>query len=188
MRCLKCNSLEDKVIDSRMSKDGLSIRRRRECLGCGFRFTTYEQLETSDLRVIKRDGGREPFRREKLLEGMVKACEKRPVPIDLLESAVDAIMAELSAEGHREVPTKAIGPKVMAKLQAIDSVAFVRYASVYRQFQDVGEFIEEIESLERLPTDPGSNPSCSEPAPPDGALFLLISFIILSRPVPSARR
>ncbi|MCB1237579.1 MAG: transcriptional repressor NrdR [Verrucomicrobiae bacterium] len=158
MRCLKCNSLEDKVIDSRMSKDGLSIRRRRECLGCGFRFTTYEQLETSDLRVIKRDGGREPFRREKLLEGMVKACEKRPVPIDLLESAVDAIMAELSAEGHREVPTKAIGPKVMAKLQAIDSVAFVRYASVYRQFQDVGEFIEEIESLERLPADPRLQP------------------------------
>ena len=162
MRCLKCNSLEDKVIDSRMSKDGLSIRRRRECLECGYRFTTYEQLERHDLRVVKRDGTREPFRREKLLAGMVKACEKRPVAIDVLETAVDEIINELTTEGLREIPTRMIGPKVMSKLQGIDSVAFVRYASVYRQFQDVGEFIDEIESLEReAGIDPKAQPELS---------------------------
>ena len=163
MRCLKCNSLDDKVIDSRMSKDGLSIRRRRECLACGFRFTTYEQLEHSDLRVIKLDGTREPFRREKLLEGLVKACEKRPVSIESLESAVEAIMGELAAEGLREIPTRMIGPKVMSKLKKIDPVAFVRYASVYRQFQDVGEFIDEIESLDRPGIDPTTQPDLFEP-------------------------
>lgn len=163
MRCLKCNSFEDKVIDSRASKDGLSIRRRRECLSCGFRFTTYEQLEHSDLRVIKRDGTREPFRREKLLEGLIKACEKRPVSIESLESAVESIMGELAAEGLREIPTRLIGPKVMSKLKSIDPVAFVRYASVYRQFQDVGEFIDEIESLDRTSSfDPKTQPELFE--------------------------
>ncbi len=151
MRCLKCHSLEDKVIDSRMSKDGLSIRRRRECLDCGYRYTTYEQVERHDLRVIKRDGAREPFRRDKLLDGMLKACEKRPVDIDTLENAAMDIENELRNEGLKEVPSKAIGPLVMHKLKNIDPVAFVRYASVYRQFQEVGEFIEEIQSLENQP-------------------------------------
>jgi len=166
MRCLKCSSVEDKVIDSRMSKDGLSIRRRRECLECGFRFTTYEQLERNDLRVIKRNREREPFKRDKLLAGMVRACEKRPVSIDILESAADAIINELAAEGLKEIPSRLIGPKVMSKLQDIDSVAFVRYASVYRQFQDVGEFIEEIESLEKLPVDPRLQPELFESGRP----------------------
>lgn len=151
MRCNKCGEQKDKVVDSREAKDGLSIRRRRECLGCGHRFTTYEQLEHSDMRVVKRNGVREPFKREKLLEGLVKACEKRPVSIDILESAADKIISEIQTEGLREIPTQVIGARVMQKLESIDPVAYVRYASVYRQFQAVGEFIDEIESLERRP-------------------------------------
>lgn len=170
MHCLKCNSHDDKVIDSRMSKDGLSIRRRRECLECGHRFTTYEHVERNDLHVIKRDGGREPFRRDKLLNGFLKACEKRPVPIAVLEAAVDQIAAELAEENLREIPTQRIGPKVMALLETIDPVAFVRYASVYRQFQDVGEFLDEIRSLSQKPIDEKQQPdffkeSTTEPAP-----------------------
>lgn len=165
MRCLKCNSLEDKVIDSRMSKDGVSIRRRRECLDCGYRFTTYEQLERNDLRVVKRDGTREHFKRSKLLAGVVKACEKRPVSIDVMETAVDEVINELAAQNLREIPSKIIGPLVMAKLQEIDSVAFVRYASVYRQFQDVGEFLEEIASMEKEPTGADQQPELFEPRP-----------------------
>ena len=151
MRCIKCNSLEDKVIDSRVSKDGFWIRRRRECLECGHRFTTYEQVERRDMLVIKRDGTREPFRREKLLSGLIKACEKRPVSLATLEEAVDRIVNDLNAENLKELPSRMIGPKVMEHLQKIDPVAFVRYASVYRQFQDVGEFSDVIESLENTP-------------------------------------
>ncbi len=151
MRCVKCNSLEDKVIDSRQSKDGFTIRRRRECLACGHRFTTYETVEQSEMLVVKRNGTRELFKREKLLGGFFKACEKRPVPLNVLDDAVDSIIGELRAEGHKELPSKVIGPKVMARLQNIDPVAFVRYASVYREFQDVGEFHDVIESLETNP-------------------------------------
>ncbi len=153
MRCVKCSSLEDKVIDSRLSKDGFSIRRRRECLDCAHRFTTYEQVERRDVLVIKRDGTREPFKREKLLSGLIKACEKRPVSLEVLENAVEEIVNDLAADGLKEVPSRMMGPKVMARLQQIDPVAFVRYASVYRQFQDVGEFNEVIESLEKAPAD-----------------------------------
>lgn len=162
MRCVKCNSLEDKVIDSRMSKDGFSIRRRRECADCGHRFTTYEQVERHDMLVVKRDGTREPFKRKKLLEGMIKACEKRRVSLEMLENAADEIYNEITSEGLKEVPTKIFGPKVMAKLQEIDPVAFVRYASVYRQFQDVGEFSEVIESLEKQSVDPRLQPELFE--------------------------
>ena len=158
MRCLKCNSHDSKVVDSRTSKDGFSIRRRRECLECGRRFTTYEHLERNDLHVVKRDGTREPFKKEKLLEGMVKACEKRPVSIEVLEGAVEEIVNELQVENLKEIPTRMIGPLVMARLQAIDDVAFVRYASVYREFQDVGDFSEVIESLEKEPVDPRMQP------------------------------
>lgn len=158
MRCNKCGNLKDKVVDSRESKDGLSIRRRRECLGCGHRFTTYEQLEYSDMLVVKRNGVREPFKREKLLDGLVKACEKRPVAIAVLENATDSIIAEMQGEGLREVPTRVIGARVMKALEVIDPVAYVRYASVYRQFQEVGEFIEEIESLGRRPGDGSKQP------------------------------
>lgn len=153
MRCAKCNSFEDKVIDSRLSKDGFSIRRRRECLDCGHRFTTYEQVERRDMLVVKRDGAREPFKKDKLLGGLVKACEKRPVSIEVLEQAVEEIVNEIASENLKEIPSRMIGPKVMARLQDIDPVAFVRYASVYRQFQDVGEFQDVIRSLENAPID-----------------------------------
>lgn len=125
-----------------------AIRRRRECLCCNHRFTTYETIEPSDLVVIKRNGSCEPFDREKLLRGLSKACEKRPVGGDDQQVA-DQIIAELETEGSREIPTKLLGIKVMDKLHSIDPVAYVRYASVYRQFQDVGELIEEINSMER---------------------------------------
>jgi len=164
MRCLKCQSVEDKVIDSRMSKDGDIIRRRRECLRCGHRFTTYEQLEQTELRVIKRDGTRESFSRSKLLSGLVKACEKRPVPLEALEAATDSVIQELAACGHKEIPTRMIGPLVMRELQTIDPVAYVRYASVYRQFEDVGEFIDEIQSLERAPLSLRDQPDLFAPA------------------------
>ena len=149
MRCAHCGSLDDKVVDSRLAKDGASIRRRRECLKCEHRFTTYEMIEQATLSVVKRDGRREDFRREKLFRGVVKACEKRPVSMDVLDRAVDDIVTELQGDGVREVPSTTIGNKVMALLRNIDPVAYVRYASVYRQFTDVGEFIEEIQSLER---------------------------------------
>lgn len=147
MRCPKCGNNDDKVVDSREAREGHAIRRRRECLKCQFRFTTYEIVEREELRVMKRNGATEPFDRNKLLSGMKKACEKRPVKIEDLENAADEIADELEAEGHREIPAKVIGAKVMRRLEAIDHVAYVRYASVYRQFEDVGEFISEINNL-----------------------------------------
>ena len=158
MHCSKCGSLEDKVIDSRLSKDGRAIRRRRECVGCGHRFTTYEEIERADLRVSKRDGRSEALSRQKLLGGMVKACEKRPVRIETLETAADEVMRDLESEFQREIPSSVIGAKVMDKLHALDEVAYVRYASVYRHFQDIGEFLEEIQSLGRRPKKSGLQP------------------------------
>ncbi|GAT35113.1 MAG: transcriptional regulator NrdR [Verrucomicrobia bacterium 61-8] len=149
MRCPKCGSLEDKVIDSRLSKDGASIRRRRECLDCETRYTTYEEIERIELRAIKRDGRHEPFDRHKLKTSLVKACEKRPIGLDLIEKAVEDIMQELEAEQKREIPTREIGAKVMERLHLLDPIAYVRYASVYRQFQEIGDFIEEIQSFEK---------------------------------------
>ncbi len=155
MRCIQCGSLEDKVIDSRSSKDGTTIRRRRECLMCTYRYTTYEQIERTELRVIKRGGARETLNREKLLRGLVKACEKRPVSMDRLDRAVEEILAELHHDHLSEVPSQVIGAKVMDKLHEIDPVAYVRYVSVYRKFDDVGEFIREIQALEnRVARDP----------------------------------
>jgi transcriptional repressor NrdR len=149
MRCPKCGSLEDKVIDSRLSKDGASIRRRRECLDCETRYTTYEEIERIELRAIKRDGRHEAFERQKLLTSLVKACEKRPISIEQLERAAEDIMQELEGEQTREISTRAIGAKVMERLHALDPIAYVRYASVYRQFQEIGDFIEEIQSYEK---------------------------------------
>jgi transcriptional repressor NrdR len=149
MRCPKCGNLEDKVIDSRSAKAGAAIRRRRECLACQYRFTTYEEIERRDLRVIKRDGRHEPFDRQKLLSGMVKACEKRPVSYEALERAAEEIIQELEQGFDHEVPSNQIGVRVMERLHALDEVAYIRYASVYRQFQDIGEFIDEIQSLGR---------------------------------------
>lgn len=149
MYCSKCGVLEDKVVDSRPSKDGKSIRRRRECVGCGFRYTTYEEIERTELRVLKRDGRSEPLDRHKIIGGMMKACEKRPVSRAEVEKAAEEILAELEAGYERELPTQLLGAKVMDKLHNLDEVAYVRYASVYRQFQDIGEFIDEIQSLGR---------------------------------------
>ena len=147
MRCPKCGSSEDKVVDSREAREGHAIRRRRECQKCEFRFTTYEIVEREELRVVKRNGARTPFDRDKLLGGMKKACEKRPVTLEMLEQVVDEIADELEQEGYREIPSSVIGAKVMRRLEAVDHVAYVRYASVYRQFEDVGEFISEIKNL-----------------------------------------
>lgn len=149
MRCVQCGYLEDKVIDSRMSRDGTCIRRRRECLRCSYRYTTYEQIERTELRVVKRDSLYEALNREKILRGMIKACEKRPVSMERLDIAADEIVAELHRDHQREVPSSVIGLKVIEKLQAIDPVAYIRYASVYRQFQNVEEFIELVRKMER---------------------------------------
>ena len=155
MRCPKCGSVEDKVVDSREAKDGTSIRRRRECQTCNHRFTTYEHLEHEEVRVIKSSGARQPFDREKLLAGIKKACEKRPVGIEVMEKVVSDIMSDIETEAQREVSSRWLGAKVMLHLERVDHVAYVRYASVYREFQDVGEFIEEINSLgARVPRDP----------------------------------
>lgn len=151
MLCPKCHSLDDKVIDSRLSKEGHSIRRRRECLGCAHRFTTYEEVERIELLAVKRDSRREPFDRQKLLSSFVKACEKRPISLDTMEQAIANIMQELESLQEHEVSTKTIGDKVIQQLRMIDPVAYVRYASVYRCFEEVGEFINEIELLEKNP-------------------------------------
>jgi len=155
MRCIQCGAIDDRVIDSRSSKDGTTIRRRRQCLTCGYRYTTYEQIERTELRVIKSGGEREALNREKLFRGLVKACEKRPVSMDRLDRAVEEILTELHRDHLSEVPSSTIGAKVMDKLHEIDPVAYVRYVSVYRQFEDVGQFIREIQALEsRVARDP----------------------------------
>jgi transcriptional repressor NrdR len=148
MRCPKCGSRDDKVIDSRQSRDSSSIRRRRECLSCGYRFTTYEEIERSDLRVIKRDRTHEPFDRRKLAASIAKAFEKRSTSLVTLEQVVDEIVHELETSG-REVQSTAIGAKVLEKLRGIDEVAYLRYASVHRQFKDVDQFVDAIQSLGR---------------------------------------
>lgn len=165
MYCNKCGSLEDKVIDSRLAKDGRSIRRRRECTDCGYRYTTYEEIERADMRVVKRDGRSEPFDRHKLLSGMVKACEKRPVSIETIELAAEEITRDLEANFSKEIPSHVIGARVMDKLHSIDGVAYVRYASVYRHFQDIGEFIEEIQALEKRPKKSALQPELFKETP-----------------------
>lgn len=147
MKCLKCHSNDDKVIDSRPWKDSAVIRRRRECLTCGYRFTTYEQIEREDLRVIKRDGRYEPFDRKKLLGGIMKACEKRPVSRDAQEEATDRIIDELEKKYEGEIPTTEIGEAIMRTLRKLDEVAYVRFASVYRKFKDINEFVNEVQNL-----------------------------------------
>ncbi|HEY6205244.1 MAG TPA: transcriptional regulator NrdR [Chthoniobacterales bacterium] len=148
MRCPKCGSRDDKVIDSRQSRDSSSIRRRRECLSCGYRFTTYEEIERSDLRVVKRDRTHEPFDRRKLATSIAKAFEKRSTSLVTLEQIVDEIVHELETSG-REVQSTAIGAKVLEKLRGIDEVAYLRYASVHRQFKHVDQFVDAIQSLGR---------------------------------------
>ncbi len=148
MRCPKCGSRSDKVIDSRQSRQGQSIRRRRQCLKCAYRYTTYEEIERTDLRVIKRDRSHEPFDRRKLVTSMAKACEKRPISLVVLEQAVDEIVHELETSG-REVQSSQIGLHVMAKLRDIDDVAYVRYASIHQRFEQADEFVDAIRALGR---------------------------------------
>jgi transcriptional repressor NrdR len=148
MRCPKCGNRDDKVIDSRQSRDGSNIRRRRVCLACAFRFTTYEEIERSDLRVIKRDRRHEAFDRRKLANSIAKACEKRSIGLVTLEQMVDEIVHDIETMG-REVPSAAIGDKVLEKLRELDEVAYLRYASVHRRFEDVDRFVDEIQALGR---------------------------------------
>ena len=147
MKCPFCGYAESKVIDSRPADEGASIRRRRECLACQKRFTTYEFMERLPLIVIKRDGSRQTFDRMKLLNGMIRACEKRPVAMSELEAVADAIEQELQNSLEREISTVEIGEKVMAHLKDVDEVAYVRFASVYRQFKDIHTFMEELTKL-----------------------------------------
>ena len=147
MKCPYCGTSRDKVIDSRAAKGTRSVRRRRECLKCGKRFTTYEYIEEVPLRVIKKDKGREPFDRNKLLGGLVKACEKRPVSMQKLEGMVDSIERQLQKNFDREVKAAVIGELAMKHLHSLDQVAYVRFASVYREFKDINQFMKELKHL-----------------------------------------
>jgi transcriptional repressor NrdR len=148
MRCPNCGGQEDKVVDSRASREGATIRRRRECLACQQRFTTYEEIEREGLMVLKRDGRHEEFSREKLLSGIRKACQKRPVTPKAMEDLVDHIVATVSGQFENEVPGEFIGTMVMDGLRTIDDVAYVRFASVYRRFQEATDFVQEVKKLE----------------------------------------
>jgi transcriptional repressor NrdR len=147
MKCPYCAHLEDKVVDSRESKEGEVIRRRRECLGCGKRFTSYERIDQIPHMVVKKDGRREPFDREKVLAGLRRACEKRPVPTKALENIADRVEAMVQESPDREVPSVAIGEFLMERLRELDRVAFVRFASVYRDFKDVDQFMATLKGL-----------------------------------------
>jgi transcriptional repressor NrdR len=147
VKCPFCGHLKDKVVDSRESGTGDAIRRRRECLECGRRFTSYERVEEIPYFVIKKDGRREPFDRAKLLSGLHRACEKRPVPGKALQAVVDEIESMVQDSPDREIEARVIGEKVMARLRELDKVAYVRFASVYRQFEDVEEFMAELRDL-----------------------------------------
>jgi len=147
MKCPYCSEIENKVIDSRLSKDGRTIRRRRECILCSRRFTTYEKLEEILPMVVKKDGRREAFSREKITEGMKKACQKRPISITKIEEFVDALESYFQELGKKEIESKEIGEKVINNLKEWDEVAYVRFASVYRQFKDINEFMAELEGI-----------------------------------------
>ncbi|MBW1926113.1 MAG: transcriptional repressor NrdR [Deltaproteobacteria bacterium] len=147
MKCPFCNSPESKVVDSRSSKDSRAIRRRRECLSCHERFTTYERIEEFQPMVVKKDGRRESFDRNKIVEGIVKACEKRPVSMDEVEAFVSNLEKEIQDSGEREVESRFLGERVMSQLRAWDDVAYVRFASVYKQFKDLNEFMEQLQEL-----------------------------------------
>jgi transcriptional repressor NrdR len=149
MRCPKCGHLDDKVLDSRASREGAAVRRRRSCLACGQRFTTYEEIVKDALRVVKRDGRHEEFSRLKLMSGIMRACEKRPVSPARIEALVDEVTEEIEQEFDSDVPSNVIGEKVMARLEKIDEVAFVRFASVYRRFADVNQFLNAISEVVR---------------------------------------
>jgi len=149
MRCPYCGQDDDKVIDSRAVREGRAVRRRRQCLACDERFTTYEAIETRPVLVVKRDGRRAAYDRAKITTGIARACEKRPVSLEQIEIIVDGLEQELARSGHREVPSEVLGQMVLARLRAVDDVAYVRFASVYRSFQSAGEFRELLRQLQR---------------------------------------
>ncbi|MGQ9498886.1 MAG: transcriptional regulator NrdR [Dissulfurimicrobium sp.] len=144
MKCPFCSASDSKVIDSRLGRDGRSVRRRRECISCSRRFTTYERVEEFQFMVVKKDGRREPFDRKKVIDGMLKACEKRPISMDQVEAFVSELESDMQESGEREVPSSLIGERVMAQLKDWDDVAYVRFASVYKQFKDLNEFMEQL--------------------------------------------
>lgn len=148
MLCPHCQSLEDKVVDSRLIQDGTGIRRRRECLNCGHRFTTYEMITREELKVVKRNGILEDFDRAKLRSGIERACWKRPIGDDDIDKLVDSIIDGIEKDYDKEVPSKEIGKRAMAAIAKLDEVAYVRFASVYRRFKDIDEFITEIKKIE----------------------------------------
>ncbi len=147
MRCPACGHDEDRVVDSRATKDNSAVRRRRECLKCGYRFTTYEYIEHTPVMVVKKDGRRERYSREKILNGLLRACEKRPVSREALEKLIDEVEKAIGSKAMDEIPTSEIGNEVMKRLAAIDQVAYVRFASVYREFKDVSQFLDELRGL-----------------------------------------
>jgi transcriptional repressor NrdR len=151
MRCPKCGCQDDKVIDSRASREGATIRRRRQCIACGYRYTTYEEIERGGLMLIKRDGRREEFSKEKLFSGIKKACQKRPISPKVMEDLVERIVNEMTDNYEREVPAEVVGKLVMDGLRQIDQVAYVRFASVYRRFQEATDFVDEVKKLEGAP-------------------------------------
>jgi transcriptional repressor NrdR len=147
MKCPYCSFQEDKVIDSRPTDEGATIRRRRECLNCHKRYTTYEKVESLPIMVVKKDGSRQPYDREKVRKGILRACEKRSISIDQIENVLDSIEAQISNSLEREVTSSMIGEMVMDKLRELDEVAYVRFASVYRQFKDINTFMNELKLL-----------------------------------------
>ena len=149
MKCPFCGHMEDKVVDSRESREGDAIRRRRECLKCERRFTSYERIDEIPYMVIKKDGRREPFNRDKVMAGLLRACEKRPIPTTRLEAIVNAVEAYVQTSPERERSTSKIGEMIMRRLKDLDKVAYVRFASVYLEFQDVSEFMDELKGLIR---------------------------------------
>jgi transcriptional repressor NrdR len=147
MKCPFCGEIDNKVIDSRLSKDGGAIRRRRECIVCSRRFTTYEHIEEIPVMIVKKDGRREVFSREKVRSGLKKACEKRDISVHVIEEFLDELERDLRETGEKEIPSHTIGEKIMLKLNEIDAVAYVRFASVYREFKDVNDFVAELKTL-----------------------------------------
>ncbi len=164
MKCPRCSSEEDRVVDSRSVRDGRAVRRRRECSACGERYTTYESVETRPMLVVKRSGQRVAYDRAKVIVGVAKACEKRPVSLEEIEIIVDRVEQDLAGSGRREVPSESIGLRVMQQLRAVDDVAYVRFASVYRSFQSVDEFASLLRDL-RHEDDPPVDDPAADAAP-----------------------
>jgi transcriptional repressor NrdR len=147
MKCPFCGEMDNKVIDSRVSKDGAVIRRRRECIDCSRRFTTYEHIEEIPIMIVKKDGRREVFNREKVRSGMRKACQKLDISMNVIEDFIDDLERDLRETGEKEIPSRVVGEKIMAQLHSLNDIAYVRFASVYREFKDVNDFVAELKTL-----------------------------------------